>query len=68
MDKLKDTDPMPFGKYQGISMANVPAEYLIFLWDMDNFRYQSGKKVKEYIKENLEVLQKEAKNGNKQSK
>jgi uncharacterized protein (DUF3820 family) len=30
-NKLHDTDPMPFGKYQGTPMANVPDNYLLWL-------------------------------------
>lgn len=54
---MKDTDKMPFGKYQGTAMANVPASYLLWL-------YQEGKlnqEVKAYIEDNMDVLKKEAK-------
>lgn len=27
-----DTDPMPFGKYKGEPMQDVPASYLAWLW------------------------------------
>ena len=50
---LKDTDLMPWGKHKGVKMANVPASYLLWL-------YEEGKcsgDVKDYIKYNLEVLQ-----------
>jgi uncharacterized protein (DUF3820 family) len=50
---LKDTDLMPWGKHAGVKMANVPASYLLWL-------YEEGKcsgDVKNYIKDNLEVLQ-----------
>lgn len=30
--KLTDTDPMPFGKYKGTPMQDVPASYLHWLW------------------------------------
>lgn len=49
---------MPWGKYQGIEMANVPANYLIYI-------YENGKcdeQVKAYIDENMEVLKLEVKN------
>ena len=29
---LKDADPMPFGKYRGKRMDEVPASYLHWLW------------------------------------
>lgn len=48
---------MPWGKYQGVQMANVPATYLIWL-------YENGKcdpQVKAYVDDNLEVLKLEVK-------
>jgi len=29
---MKDIDLMPWGKYKGVKMANVPASYLIWLY------------------------------------
>lgn len=54
---LQDTDIIPFGKYhdQGVQMANIPAWYLLNLYD-------SGKcfgAIKMYIEENLDCLRKE---------
>ena len=52
---MKDDDKMPFGKYQGEKMANVPSEYLLWL-------YENGKcygPVKDYIIENLETIKAE---------
>lgn len=50
-----DKTPMPFGKYKGTAMANVPAPYLLWLHnagcDHDG--------VRGYINDNLEVLLKE---------
>lgn len=54
---LSDRDKMPFGKYKGKEMANVPAPYLIYL-------YEAGVNhpgVKGYILNNLDCLQKENK-------
>jgi len=31
--KLTDESPMPFGKYKGEKMANVPASYLKWIYD-----------------------------------
>lgn len=55
MKELRDEDPMPFGKYKGTMMIDVPASYLIWLWKND---LQEGS-VKEYIRDNLECLKKE---------
>jgi hypothetical protein len=64
MNQLSDFSPMPIkGPYEGVAMANVPADYLL------NLRY-SGRvtrphrtnteaQVADYIAENLQVLLKE---------
>lgn len=50
--KLTDNSPMPFGTHKGTKMANVPAKYLLWI-------YEQNLDVMNYIKENMEVLQKE---------
>ena len=52
---LEDNSPMPFGKYKGDKMENVPPEYLIYLYNQG----MNKGNVKTYIIENLEVLYKE---------
>ena len=32
MKQLQDTDPMPWGKWKGKPMQDVPADYLFWLW------------------------------------
>lgn len=54
---LNDNSPMPYGKYQGREMANVPAEHLLWLWEND----KCCKDVREYIEDNMDVLEKELK-------
>lgn len=56
---LTDESPMPFGKWQGRKMANVPADYLIWLYENN----KCNNDVREYIEDNLEVLRFEIKNG-----
>lgn len=57
-DQLTDDSPMPFGKFQGQKMINVPGHYL--LWIRDNMKRSSGTKhVFDYIDDNLEILKKE---------
>lgn len=59
--KLKDTDPMPFGKYKGTAMANVPAGYLI--WFKENgYKNPSNTAVFKYIFDNWAAIQQEYKN------
>lgn len=54
-----DTSVMPFGKHQGTALANVPADYLIYIYDHD---YLAGNiMLKRYIEENLQGLRIEAK-------
>lgn len=42
---------MPFGKHKGTKMANVPADYLLWLYGQECDRI-----IKDYIKDNLDVL------------
>ena len=49
---LKDDSPMPFGKHKGTLMANVPADYLIWLYE----NQKCDLITKLYIQDNLEVL------------
>lgn len=49
---MDDNDIMPFDKYKGAKMANVPDTYL--LWLHETGCYHSG--VKKYIEDNLDSL------------
>lgn len=55
MGTLSDISLMPFGKYKGKKMANVPSDYLLWLY---NKGLQEGD-VKTYIEENMDVLKKD---------
>lgn len=59
MEKLTDESIMPFGKYKGKALANVPAKDLI--WYYENLSYLNGTPLETYIEENLEVLKAEVK-------
>lgn len=48
---------MPFGKHRGKAMVDVPAVYL--LWLYNNPSFEDGP-VKKYILNNLDVINKEA--------
>lgn len=52
---LTDDCPMPYGKYEGDDMEDVPAQYLLWLYHND----KCSKDVKEYIEENMDALEKE---------
>ena len=49
---LTDKSPMPFGKHKGVEMANVPADYLIWLYENE----KCTDEVREYIEDNMDVL------------
>ena len=62
---LTDTSPMPFGKYSGQAMANIPADYLLWLYkkNQQTRTYGKMKAVMDYIEANKEVLEQEVKQG-----
>lgn len=55
MSALTDESLMPFGKYKGEKMANVPASYLIWIYENN----KCTKEVALYIADNWEVLKNE---------
>ena len=58
---MNDKSKMPYGKYQGEQMEDVPAEYLLWLYENNKC---SGD-VKSYIKENLKVIKMQISNEKK---
>jgi len=62
--ELTDESLMPFGKFKGQKLIDVPARYLVWLYDNN----KAFGVLKEYIRENMDALQLEIKseeNGNK---
>ncbi len=55
---LNDNDLMPFGKHQGVKMANVPCEYLMWLWENGKVSAFNRRDVYGYIKDNMDVIEK----------
>lgn len=56
MAKLDDNSEMPFGKHKGMKMIDVPASYLLWLYDND---LKDGN-VKDYIEDiGIETIKKE---------
>jgi uncharacterized protein (DUF3820 family) len=49
---LTDESPMPFGKFKGQKLIEVPARYLLWLYE-NNKAYGQ---LKEYIADNLDAL------------
>jgi uncharacterized protein (DUF3820 family) len=62
MNVLEDLDKMPFGKYKGVVLQDIPAGYLHWLWtngkDKDKFC-----PVANYIRKNLNALKSEYSDG-----
>ena len=56
---MNDDSIMPFGKYRGQKMANVPVNYLHWLWNNCKVGDDNLKDVRNYIYENLHVLKEE---------
>jgi uncharacterized protein (DUF3820 family) len=52
---MTDESTMPFGKYKGDKMANIPADYLLWLYENSKVYGE----VKQYIKDNLDVIKSE---------
>ena len=54
---LTDDDPMPFGKYKGQKMLDVPASYLFWLWTNGKSQCPKGTdSVADYILANMASL------------
>lgn len=60
---LKDDSPMPFGKYKGKPMSEIPAAYFHWLWTEGGMENNRVDDVAIYIRENLAVLESEYQNG-----
>lgn len=50
-----DESLMPFGQFKGAKLANVPADHLLWL-----YRNERAGRLKDYILDNFELLEKEA--------
>ena len=57
---MTDNSLMPFGKYKGTKMANIPASYLIWIFENNKCSIE----VIKYVRENLDVLKEEVKREN----
>ena len=67
MSKVRDEDKIPFGKFKGTKMTNIPAWYLLWLWDNreeGNVRklYQYFERYFKYIERNYDLLLQEKRN------
>lgn len=60
---MTDESIMPIGKYKGEKMANVPPKYLLWMYENTNIYGE----LREYIKDNLDVIKSEIEYKNKSS-
>lgn len=66
MTTYTDNSQMPFGKYKGKALVNVPADYLLYLWEnMYGTMADQSKPLSVYINDNLPNLKIEARELNK---
>lgn len=56
-EPLKDDSLMPSGKHVGERMIDIPARYLLYVYDNN----MCSKLVRNYIEENLDVIKSQAK-------
>lgn len=57
LEPLTDSSLMPTGKHKGDKMIDVPATYLMYIYDND----MCSLLVQHYIEENMEVILEQAK-------
>lgn len=62
MNALTDQSPMPFGAHKGKKMENVPASYLLWLWEECEVWNQPHRDIHQYIADSLSALMKECPN------
>ncbi len=55
-----DLDPMPFGKFKGECLQDIPASYLHWLWST---RPLNDRRLEAYIEKNIHALKKEYPDG-----
>lgn len=60
MSILNDHSIMPFGKYKGVKMCNVPASYLHYIYYNFEKNY-NNRPVFDYITNNIDVIETEVK-------
>ena len=58
---MTDDSPMPFGIHKGKLLSEVPASYLLWLWDEGGVWQEPHKPIHGYIKESFSALETECK-------
>lgn len=62
MDALTDLDVMPFGKWKGTLLQDVPANYFLWLYDEGGMWANPASPIKLYIEESWNALLKDCPN------
>lgn len=55
MKAFDDDTPMPFGKHKGKRLEDVPASYLLWLWD-DGWWQRAGEPLGAYLADAFDAL------------
>ena len=55
-----DVSPFPYGKYQGEKLENIPASYLLWIYQHHDLSSLQRLGLRDYIEDNLQVLNKQA--------
>lgn len=58
---MSDNDLMPFGKYKGVTLENVPANYFHWLWFEAGVQHNKHHKLHDYISDNIDSFRQENK-------
>lgn len=64
-EALKDSDLMPFGKYKGEKIGDVPANYLLWWFHEQRGGECRHPELRDHIEKNLKHLQKEVNEASK---
>ncbi len=62
MKELNNLDPMPFGKFKGKPLQDVPASYLWWLWN-EGVKHNPEHLLHHYIKKSIKALKEEYPDG-----
>lgn len=62
-EPLNDLSPMPFGKYKGTPMQDVPASYLCWLWNNTDVGKNKFDALHKYIEHSMSALKLEFPDG-----
>lgn len=46
-------DEMPFGKYKGVKLKDIPKQYLIYIYENNKVRSKEMREIKHYIFTNI---------------